>query len=410
MTSVCVGGVASQVKTGLPDLIYIDTEFTSSILPPQLAWMRPFLPYIPPLFLDLTPFCAGEPPSQPSLTQATMAAVLAGGDLSAAIVAGDLIQSAILNWYWYQVCECTSGTQPTAPTPQSEPSGLVSINPPALVSGPAGTACATFSKSHAVDSTGATQTYLVGTTNLFSSANQIMPANVTRLDVTYTQIGSTSNQDAVSFITRVWNSAGTVIASIPATTVGPTAQGTNPRVKSITVPAGAYNFEVDAGPIFGAAPWTQSAAADVQLYCGGAAPGQAQTPCCPPDPILTGMMTQILNYVQLIQRQAVPFGYITSTVHTGLSGAGAISISGLLGVKVAVTTLPSSYGVAGTSPPEHFDLGFVTFGTADGFPSAYRLTRNPQVMMPARCSVYTDLDYDIAPGVVVTITELVRES
>jgi hypothetical protein len=409
MTSVCVGGVASQVKAGLPDQIYIDPTFLASILPPQLAWLGPFIPYLPPMFIPLDPFCQAEPPTQPTLLEATFSALIAGADWAAALLAGELIRDAVLNWYWYQVCECSSGTQPTAPTPQTAPSGLVSVNPTGLVTGPTGMPCATFTGSHAVDSTGAARVNLIGTSGTFSTSNQILPANVSRIDVVETQIGANTNQDAVSFIAQVWNAAGTSIASLPSDTVGPVAAGANPRHRTMIVPAGAYNMDVTIAPVFGSAPWTQSGQVDVSVYCGGAQPGQVQTPCCPPDPLLTGMLTQILNYVTTIQRQAVPFGYVLGASHTGLSGAGALSISGLLGVKVAITTLPSSYGVEGTSPPEHFDLGWVTFGTADGFPSAFRLTRNPHFLTPARCSVYTDLDYDLAPGVVVTITELLSE-
>ncbi len=409
MTSVCVGGVASQVKTGLPDQIYIDPTFLASILPPQLVWMRPFIPFLPPMFIPLAPFCQGEPPTQPSLLDTTFAAVVAGADWAAALIAGNLIRDAILNWYWYQVCECSSGTQPTAPTPQSQPSGLVSVNPPGLVTGPLGAACATYTGQITIDPTGATKTYPIGVADTFNAGNELLPANVTRFDLIETQIGSTSNDDAVSFITRIWNSSGTIIASVAANTVGPPGFGANPRTFSVTVPAGAYNFSVVATAIIGSAPHVADARADVSVYCSGAQPGQVQSPCCPPDPLLTGMLTQILNYVTTIQRQAVPFGYVLGASHTGLSGAGALSISGLLGVKVAVTTLPSNYGVEGTSPPEHFDLGWLTFGTADGFPSAFRLTRNPEFLTPARCSVYTDFDYDLAPGVVVTITELLRE-
>jgi hypothetical protein len=160
-------------------------------------------------------------------------------------------------------------------------------------------------------------------------------------------------------------------------------------------------------------PWnTSPRAMGLRLLWQGAGSQQLPTDCCT---LTTALLEQILTGVQravaqitLVQRQAVPFDYVTSTTHTGLSGAGAISISGLLGIKINLTTLPLSYGVEGTSPPLHFDLGFVTFGTVDGFGQAVRVDRNPQVILPPRCSAFTDLDYDLAPGVVATITELVR--
>jgi len=61
------------------------------------------------------------------------------------------------------------------------------------------------------------------------------------------------------------------------------------------------------------------------------------------------------------------------------------------------------------SPDEHFDLGFLTFGTPDGYPTSIRIDHNPQLALPARCGAYTDLAYTLHPGVVATITELRRE-
>lgn len=402
MTSVCVGGVASQLKAGKPSRIYLDTEFVASILPLPLAWLVPFLPYLPPIFVDLTAFCAGEPPSPPNLVEATMSAVLAGGEFGAAVVAAELIQAVILNQFWYLACECTSGTQPTAPTPQAEPSGIVRINPPSVVTGPTAGACGSFSGSGTPIHAGA-QIALVGSGAQGSVSGSILiPAGTTSVRVTLTR----TNSD--TFVTEChgefFNTAGTFSGTTPNID-----QSTNTTTVQFANVTGQNTFKYMAAQLTGATQTTAVVSVVVDFFCGGQNPGQVVSPCCPPDPIMTGMLTQILNYVTLIQRQAVPFGYVLGTAHTALSGAGALSISGLLGVKVSVTTLPSSYGVAGTSPPEHFDLGFVTFGTPDGFPSAFRLTRNPQTMMPARCSVYTDLDYDLAPGVVVTITELRRE-
>jgi hypothetical protein len=113
--------------------------------------------------------------------------------------------------------------------------------------------------------------------------------------------------------------------------------------------------------------------------------------------------------ITLVQRQAVPFAYVPGTVHAGLSGAGELDIFGLIGIKATITTLPDALGRAGTQPTELFDAGFLTFGTTDGFPTSFRLNRTDLLALPPRCSAYTKLDYDLAPGVVVTITELLRE-
>ncbi len=238
MTSVCVSSGPSQVKTGLPTAIYISPVFLASILPVQLEWLRPFIPYIPDLFLDLTDFCAADPPSQPTLTDATIAAVFAGGDFSAALIAGQLIQQALLNQYWYQVCECVSGTQPTAPTPQADPGGLPQVNPPLLVSGPVAQVCAQLHGFVDIDNVTGGPGIAIGTNSNFTTANQVVPVGITRADITYTNLASSSNQDAIGFSFYGWTATGTLLNLSSAVIVGPVANGTNPRHITVAVPAG----------------------------------------------------------------------------------------------------------------------------------------------------------------------------
>jgi hypothetical protein len=148
----------------------------------------------------------------------------------------------------------------------------------------------------------------------------------------------------------------------------------------------------------------------LDLYCAPAAPtGLAGAPCCPPDPTLAAQLAQILGMVTLIQRQSVPFGYVPGAVHAGLSGTGSIAIAGILGAKMDITTLPASLGSSFTSPAEHFDVGFITWATPDGYPTSDRIEHQPTLSFPLRAGLYTELFYDLHPGVVVTITELLRE-
>lgn len=405
MTSVCVGSVASQPKPGIPSRIYLDTAFMSSILPPELVWMRPFLPYLPPFFVDVAAFCAGEPPAAPNLVEATMAAVLAGGEFGAGLVAAELIVQVIQSQLWYQICECSSGTQPTRPTGQAAPTGLVQINPPQVVTpGPAG-ACGTYQSAPKSGANNSTTIFLFDPTGVITLTNNVpVPSGATTVRMTVTSVVAGANHDTVDVTLRTINSAGT--AASPITSV--VASGAT-VVATATLAANTIGFlanmVLDTGPH---SPQSDLVTAKVEFFCG-AQPGQAAAPCCPPDPQLTGMITRILEYVTLIQRQNAPFAYVAGTAHPGLSGAGSITIQGLIGAKVDVTTLPSSYGRAGTDPTQYFELGFVSFGTPDGWPTGYRVEHDPTLMFPARCGLYTQLDYDLAPGVVVTITELLRE-
>jgi hypothetical protein len=395
VTSVCSGGVSSQRKTGVPSRIYADPAFVVSALPSQLGWLAPFVPYLPPIYFDVDAFCASEPPGTPTLVEATIAAVLAGGEAGATFVAAQLIWEVIQNQLWYQWCQCSSGTQPTAPTGQSAPTNLPAVNPPAQLPPAASVAC-DFSQSSNI-------TWAPNNGALRTSGT-LTTKNPTSYKVTVVQSVATAPGPAITYLLE---SVGpgpshTILDSHTYVTAN-----TVTDVHIFTVPVGTEFIRLTKNAN-GTAGLTLSQDT-LEVFCNGNPPGGVVAPCCPPDPNLTGMMTQILQYVTLLQRQLVPLAYVTKTQHTGLSGAGTFDIQGLLGVLINVTSLPASYGRAGTSPTEYFELGFVTFGTDDGYPSAFKVERSDQLLLPARCSAFTNIAYDLSPGVTVTITELVRE-
>jgi hypothetical protein len=391
--SVCASG-ASTTRPGVPAGVIIDQQYMQSLLPASIAWLYPYLPYSKTLVIgDVASFCSADPPTFSVPTAAEILNFLTGGSLNDYLTVAGFIDKLIKAYLWSKICMCTSGTtpSPTAPTP---PAGLPAINPSDAVTGPLPTPCYTISVPEMT----------ITTTSYAQYFGPVQgPSGVTGV-VLRGQASSGSGTPAQNLLDlrQSATSAGTYAdLAIIGEVVGQ-------ETTSAMAAAGSANFYKIFGKQTGGG--TLVSTADIDFYCNGQDP-TIPVGCtnCPPDPQMVGLIQQILQLTTLIQRQAVPFGYVSGAVHTGLSGAGALSISGLLGVKVAITTLPTSYGVLGTSPPEHFDLGFITFGTADGFPSAHRLTRNPHVLMPPRCSVYTDLDYDLSPGVVVTITELVRE-
>jgi hypothetical protein len=112
--------------------------------------------------------------------------------------------------------------------------------------------------------------------------------------------------------------------------------------------------------------------------------------------------------IQLIQRQHVPFGYVRSTVHAGLTGDGELAVSDLIGVEVVANTIPGWVGTEFGTPDELFTIGRISLGTVDGYGPALNIAHNPELMFPIDGSV-TRIGYSLTPGVVATITELVRE-
>jgi hypothetical protein len=395
MTSVCVGGVASQRKTGIPSRIYADPAFVVSALPAQLGWMAPFVPYLPPIYFDVDAFCAAEPIAAPTLVEATIAAVLAGNEAGAAYVAAQLIWQVIQAQLWYQWCECSSGTQPTAPAGQSAPTDLPAVNPPAQLP-PAATAPCVHEASSNV-------TWGPGSGTIFGGITDLKHLNPTSFQVTTVNsvFSGTGPAESISF--QQFAQDGTTVLRTDVIAV------THSQTVVRTIPAVAGVFFMKYTTTWNATTGLTLSQTTVDTYCNGAAPGGTVSPCCPPDPNLNGLLQQILLYVTTLQRQLVPFAYIAGAQHTGLSGAGNFDIQGLLGVLINVTTTPTPIGREGTSPTEYFDMGWLTFGTDDGYPSSFRLERSDQVLTPVRCSLYTNLAYDLHPGVVITVTELKRE-
>jgi hypothetical protein len=356
---------------------------------PGLEWLYPVAAALGVVAYYTPTLCGSDPPGFPSFTTAEYAAAALkqpGSDLDSFYLK---LQQVVDQIAWGQLCQCNAVTTPSIGTAPSQPSGTTIIN-----GGAANSACLEYRAPFTL-ATG-TRVPIVGPFQLFAGSSY-----------TVHTIPNDAPGSGTHSFWEVWRSADTNFAH--ASFVGPGLDGGNGAGTNTTAP-----FGVLAGDFYWLVTWNNgttpngTSGAVLQDWCGGNTPA---SPCgaCPDTADLVAQLSYMRGQIDLIQRQSVPFGYVTDTVHTALSGAGSFGISGLLGAAVEVTTLPASYGSAGTSPAEFFDLGFITFGTPDGFPSSYRLHRENQLMLPARCSAYTELDYDLSTGVVVTITELLRE-
>lgn len=393
--SICASG-ASRAKTTSAAAVVVDSAYLKSLLPVGLAWLYDYLPAFERLELgNVGTFCAGDPPTWTVPTSAELFSYLTGGPIGNALQIQGFIGDVARAYIWYKLCECTSGATPAAPAAPSAPTGLPAVNPPSVVSLPNTAPCDHASPLGVVVTTGAT----------YSTGGPIwLSRSATSVVFTLTNTLSTGAGCNVNFKldwTQVYPSFSVLHSDTYNILVD------HSQVVTLPVWPNSDECVITVTGSTGTGASTGSWAVDV--YCADQKPGVQQSPCCPPDPVLTARVNQILDMVTLIQRQAVPFGYVSGTSHSGLTGNGSFSVSGLLGCKVDMTTIPSSYGSAVGTPTEHFDLGFVTFSTPDGYPSSLRLEHQPSFFLPARCGAYTALAYTLAPGVVATITELLRE-
>ena len=392
MTSACGGGT-SAAKPGTDVIVRYSAGLLAAIFAVlDIPWLIPVIPLVGLADIPVASFCASDPPAIPTFTSAESDAILNlsfGADFDSGLAK---LKDLALHSIWYDLCECTSGTLApfVAPTP---PAGtpIYQVPRPGLVGN--------------CGQTGPFSTFSLCGGNNSGLVFSLVPfngLNVTGAQVTLRRYASTGGGQTAVF-TLNWYDATHIIRN-DTLTIG-SSDATYTQFVG-PPPAGA----MFAGALVqGLSGGCSTYETTIELFCNGSGPTTVQQPCCPPDVSTQSQLDAILRMVTLIQRQEVPFAYVASTAHAGLTGAGSIAIQGLLGASVNCTTIPASYGREDTSPTEYFDLGFVSFSTPDGYPTSYRLDKQKRLCLPSRAGLYTQLDYDLSPGVVVTITELLRE-
>ncbi|HLZ25664.1 MAG TPA: hypothetical protein VKQ30_26360 [Ktedonobacterales bacterium] len=396
MTAGCAGNGPTQANPVFGRAIQISSaslaiKFANSANWASLA-IGAAIAYV---YYDLTTFCPNGPPAIPVFDAFDIAALLNPYYNTGQAAASQKLQDWLAAMLFWDLCECVTGASPAPPTPALPPADMPTVNPPQVVPPATSTPCA--------QSDSPAPQYPTSVGHVWT-----LPFNYGSFTSVVLHIKNFKGVVG-PFPDTVWEIVMAPVSGtaplFDQTSTFPSGTGADP---TFAIPPGTYSITVAVTGVPAGA--TQTVELAWELYCGGAPPpgGAGQQPCCTEDSV-KAEISQILKAITLIQRQLVPFAYVPGTVHPGLTGAGSFAIQGILGVSVNVTSVPGPIGQEGTTPAEYFDLGFITFGTADGYPHSVRLEHNPQLILPARCSAFTQLAYDLAPGAVVTINELLRE-
>lgn len=413
MTAICGGGTSSA-KPGFGAALSVSQELVGAIFNDAgLAWAVAFAGYMGLINYNASTLCGTDPPVDPGITAADALALISpAGNPGGYAQAVARFSQLIARFAWYSFCQCDSVATPARPAAPAAPSGLPQINPP-IVAPLAGLPCwDKTATGQVVTGPGLDMTVALlppGTLRTGLTAQQGVAAGYPVLSnpLPASKVICTMGAPAfaeIDLMTLEWNATGGIVRAntFAGVIAGDTVRTyTGIPLAPNTAYMGFLYYLPGAGPV---GPMTT----EITFACAGASV-LPPTPCCPPDPVTTALLNQVLGLVTIIQRQLAPFAYIPGTAHAGLSGSGNISVSGLLGCKVNITTLPAALGQSWTNPVEIFDAGFLTWSTADGYPSSLRIDHNPYLSLPARCSAYTNIAYDLHPGVVATITELRRE-
>lgn len=464
MTAICGGGSSGPKPIADVAMTYSAGRLAQLLVAAGLSEFSAALPLVGLIPVITSAFCSTDPPTMTALTSDEANAVLNltfGSDLSNGL---GKLKDILLNLVWLDICQCTSGGL-TPPTPPTTPSGAPVFVPPSNAPGPfqaqgwypmlradakvlalgcgsparpTGYLNPTFDDSAwatPVNPSGSSGTWAANQKAAFNARGDALGSNASLPgNIEWVAPASPIAHNCEQFLVRwkVFLPAITPaqaifrIASFNQAGSGGWSTGsvgingrsgnafnslTGTAIMSFLLP-GQWNVitaDVNSGNTGSANTWGTEGGIGMGLDFTAAPIVQNVTPCCPPDVTTQAYLDLILQAVTLTQRQAAPFGYVPGTVHAGLTGAGTIDIQGVLGAMIEVTTLPSRAGSEGSGPTEYFDLGWVSFGTPDGWPTSYRIDKQKTLCIPRAAGLYTQIDYDVPDDVVVTIRELVRE-
>lgn len=118
-------------------------------------------------------------------------------------------------------------------------------------------------------------------------------------------------------------------------------------------------------------------------------------------------LLSVQGLVTLIQRQRAPFAYVTGA-GTSISGSGVVAVQGILGVSLALSDSRSGITNYPDNPDTYFDLGWLSFCTADGCQDARPIRRHNDVILEVSPAI-TSVRYTLPSGVSGTLTPLLRQ-
>lgn len=419
MTALCSGG-ASAAKSGVSETIIFTAGSLSSLLNNRGGyWATLAAPLLGVLAYSATNLCSTDPPAQPTISDDEYRALLQLGpwdDLQAALAKlADIVTRIV----WFDMCECTSVTTPPLPA--------TTLAPPVDVTLPdysGGAACPQPRARVLVPRANMGGVYRTWT----NITRQVFPGFPT-----LTSVASAGVAEAQDIIRTPSNwGAWTIIADW----VSGTSSGTHPygitvngydgnrqminTLGSVAVRSGATHAETTSGFSFATWPYfsvntnvdstgyTTDGVVDFQMNmaCAAGAPGGLD--CCS-DQAAIALLSQLMQQVNLIQRQNAPFAYVQGAGHTGLTGTGTIAVQGLLGVLVEITDGIGTIGIEDGTPDETFEAGWITWGNADGYSARERITHESLLSLPSLAGQYTAIGYTLTTGVEISLTELVRE-
>ena len=399
MTAICGGG-PSQPKDPTELLLNLTAAGIIEILTTGgMGWMGPLAAGLGYLAYDLSGLCATDPPAVAAPTAEQIFSFTNPLNPQGAVELRTYVGNLLGNYLWHQYCECVTGPQPPPFTGFPEPTGQ-ETNPGA--GAPTAPIC------------GHNQVFSSGTFNTSGNvdwSSQFVPSQQIPVGaqwVTFSHCGGSTGGPSpypVTHSVRQLAADGTTVLQEDVLTYSALVSCSPETVTSLAINPSAHSMTVlSHTSVSGATTWGGNFFFD--YHCNATPPGVEQ-PCCPPDPTLENLIIQVLQLEQLILNSLGGSArYTRGLAHTGLTGSGTISVTGLFGVLIELTTgVPTSPELPGV-PPYQFSVGWVSCLTGDGMIDEIRITRQAQVWGSRLAPFATQFGYQLNAGFTATITEL----
>lgn len=365
------------------------------LLPPPLAWIKPFLPWMPAVDVDVATLCSLDPPDWPTIDANDLINIIRPTKAGIAVTAGFKLAQLAHVLLWYACCQCNApDAQPTLPTPPSMPVGAPAINPPNVVLPPSTAPC----KQDAPGSWFNPGTLPAGGWDLDHFRWDDVQATTIRTFIR-AQVAGTGHP-AFTWRVHWFTGGGADIAlgpvqnGIPGADIvvdWPVYPGAGSSSIEVTIPSGSTD-------LYGA---------KTEVWCGtptGGARGD-----CSMDPRLLALLEQIYGLLTSVQRNYAPFAYIRGPEHLSISGTGSFAVDRLIGLDVHVSSYPVDKRVALGNPAYIKDLGWMSVSEADGMIQEKRVAQTDFTWFPQLGPIATQVNYALQDGVVLDIAELLPE-
>jgi len=403
--AVCSSGI-SRPKAGVTQVaVFAAGASTLAGALPKYNWVLYALGLLGNIAVETATFCAVDPPTQPTFTQAEYDAFLAVSLDANYWSFLSKLKDAAYNAIWYTLCECASVATPAIPDLPPPPSTTTFTN----VSNPSGPCCSVTTQDIILNAFTSTiiEPFIRWDGGQFAPPGCPTPVQRNGTSVRFRAVNTVTTAPGFTGVIQLF------IFTRPNTTSSTLRQtynvtpGQNFDVLFEPLNTNDYQLFVTTGVGSGGGASRMTLTYD--LYCDGQKPGIPQTSCCPPDTTVTAMLDHLVKQVDLIQRQEVPFAFVHGTVHNGLINAGEFAVQGIAGLLLTLTTVPTLVGTDIGDPNTLWNAGTVSVRNVDGWQPRQWISASPQIFVPRYMGAMTRVGYSLRPGVVATITELLRE-